>query len=233
MLTLTENEMRLTAAGQAPCEEYVTSKSAVTKEEKPKTRSRVVLKHQVQKIETSKPESKANITQNIDSESKTEDEKSEQTAGVVKGFSKCVVALRATASGKDDSKQPTTFGVAEAAVVKKLDPMPAVAKKVAPMSPTKSGEAKPAVGEKLAQKGAAKSGEAKPAVGEIVDPKPPAKSGEAKPDVADEHASELASVIDANEPSVAALFSKSGPVRSSTICGASRPAEPLQQPTAS
>ena len=74
---------------------YVTNKSAVTKEEKPKTRSRVVLKHQVQKIETSKPESKANITQNIDSESKTEDEKSEQTAGVVKGFSKCVVALRA------------------------------------------------------------------------------------------------------------------------------------------
>ena len=119
MLTLTENEMMLTAAGQAPCEEYVTNKSAVTKEEKPKTRSRVVLKHQVQKIETSKPESKANITQNIDSESKTEDEKSEQTAGVVKGFSKCVVALRATASGKDDSKQPTTFGVAEAAVVKK------------------------------------------------------------------------------------------------------------------
>ena len=113
MLTLTENDMRLTAAGQAPCEEYVTNKSAVTKEElsKPKTRSRVVLKHQVQKIETSKPESKANIKQKIDSESKTEDEKSEQTAGVV--------ALRATASGKDDSKQPTTFGVAEAAVVKK------------------------------------------------------------------------------------------------------------------
>ena len=57
MLTLTENEKRLTAAGQAPCEEYVTNKSAVTKEElsKPKTRSRVVLKHQVQKIETSKP----------------------------------------------------------------------------------------------------------------------------------------------------------------------------------
>ena len=70
-------------------------------------------------------------------------------------------------------------------------------------------------------------------MGEIVVPKPPAKSGEAKPDVADEHASELASVIDANEPSVAALSSKSGPVRSSTICGASRPAEPLQQPTAS
>ena len=83
------------------------------------TRSRIVLKHQVQKIETSKPESKANITRNIDSESKTEDEKSEQTAGVIKGFSKYVVALRATASGKEDSKQPTTFGVAEAAVVKK------------------------------------------------------------------------------------------------------------------
>ena len=182
MLTLTENEMRLTAAGQAPCEEYVTKKSAVTKEElsKPKTRSRVVLKHQVQKIETSKPESKANITQNIDSESKTEDEKSEQTAGVVKGFSKCVVALRATASGKDDSKQPTTFGVAEAAVVKKLEAMPAVAKKVAPMSPTKSGEAKPAVGEKVAPKSPTKSGEAKPAVGKKVAPKSPAKRGEAK-----------------------------------------------------
>ena len=121
MLTLTENEMRLTAAGQAPSEEYDPNKSAVTKEElsKPKTRGRVVLKYQVQKIETSKPESKANITETIDSESKTEDEKSEQTAGVVKGFSKCVVALRATASGKDDSKQPFTFGVAEAGVVKK------------------------------------------------------------------------------------------------------------------
>ena len=70
MLTLTENEMRLTAAGQTPCEEYVTNKSAVTKEElsKPKIRSRVVLKHQVQKIETSKPESKANISENVDSE---------------------------------------------------------------------------------------------------------------------------------------------------------------------
>ena len=76
MLTLTENEMRLTAAGQTPCEEYVTNKSAVTKEElsKPKTRSRVVLKHQIQKKETSKPESKANITENIDSEAKTEDQ---------------------------------------------------------------------------------------------------------------------------------------------------------------
>ena len=89
-LTLTDNEMRLVAAGETPCEEYVTNKSAVTKEEmsKPKTRSRVVLKHQVQNIESSKPESKANITENIDSEAKTEDEKSEQTAGVVKGFSR-------------------------------------------------------------------------------------------------------------------------------------------------
>ena len=80
--------MRLTAAGQSPCEEYVTNKSAVTKEEllNPKTRSRVVLKHQVQKIETSEPESKANITEDIDSETKTEDEKSEQTAGVVKSL---------------------------------------------------------------------------------------------------------------------------------------------------
>ena len=163
MHTLTENEMRLTAAGQTPCEEYVTNKSAVTKKEqsKPKTRSRVVLKHQVQKIETSKPDSKANITENIDSEAKTEDEKSEQSAGAVKGFSKCVVALRATASGKDDSKQPTTFGVAEAAVVKKLEAMPAVGKKVATKSPTKSEEAKPAVGEKVAPKSPTKSGEAK------------------------------------------------------------------------
>ena len=178
MLTLTENEMRVTAAGQTPCEEYVTNKSAVTKEElsTPKTRSRVV-----QKIETSKPDSKANITENIDSETKTEDEKSEQTAGVVKGFSKCVVALRATASGKDDSKQPTTFGKAEAAVVKKLEAMPAVAKKVAPMSPTKSGEAKPAVGEKVVPKSPTKSGEAKPAVGKKVAPKSRAKMGEAKP----------------------------------------------------
>ena len=102
MLTLAENEMRLTATGRTPCEEYVSNKSAVTKEElsKPKTRSRVVLKRQVQKIETSKPESKANITENIDSEAKTEDEKSEQTAGVVKNFSKCVVTLRVIASGK-------------------------------------------------------------------------------------------------------------------------------------
>ena len=72
MLTLTENEMRLAAAGQTPCEEYVTNKSAVTNEKlsTPTTRSRVVLKHQVQKIETSKPESKANIIENIDSEAK-------------------------------------------------------------------------------------------------------------------------------------------------------------------
>ena len=38
--------------------------------------------------------------------------------------------------------------------------MPAVAKKVAPMSPTKSGEAKPAVGEKVAPKSPTKSEEA-------------------------------------------------------------------------
>ena len=35
------------------------------------------------------------------------------------------------------------------------------------------------------------------------------------------------------KPPVAALSSKSGPVRSSTICGAPRAAEPLQLPTAS
>ena len=139
MLTVTENEMRLTAAGQTPCEECVTNKSAVTKEElsKPKTRSRVVFKHQLQKIETSIPESKANITENIDSEAKTEDEKSEQTADVVKSFSKCVVALRATASGKDDSKQPTTFGVSEAAVVKKLEAKPAAGEKLTSKPPAK------------------------------------------------------------------------------------------------
>ena len=57
-----------------------------------------------------------------------------------------MVALRATASGKDDSKQPTTLGVAEAAGVKKLEAMPAVGKKNAPKSPSKSEEAKPAVG---------------------------------------------------------------------------------------
>ena len=77
-------------------------------------------------------------TENIDCEAKTEDEKTERTAGVVKGFSKCVVALRETASEKDDSKQTSTFGVAEAVVVKKLEAMPAVGKKVAPKSPTKS-----------------------------------------------------------------------------------------------
>ena len=111
MPTLPEKEMRLTAAGQTPCEEYVTDKTAVTKEEssKPKTRSRYVSKHLVQNKEASKPESKANITENTDSEAKTEDGKSEQTAGAVKGFSKCVVALRATASEKDDSKQLTTM----------------------------------------------------------------------------------------------------------------------------
>ena len=90
MSTLTDNEMRLTAAGQTLCEEYVTNKTAVTKEEssKPKTRSRYVLKHQVQNKEASKPDSKANITENIDFEAKTEDDKSEQPAGAVKGFSK-------------------------------------------------------------------------------------------------------------------------------------------------
>ena len=110
-------QMRVTAAGQTRCEEYATNKTAVTKEEssKLKTRSKVSFQPQVQIIESSKPESKTNITENIDSE----DEKSEQRVGVVKGFSKCVVALRTTDSEKDDSKQPTTFGVAEAAVVKK------------------------------------------------------------------------------------------------------------------
>ena len=109
--------MRVTAAGQTRCEEYATNKTAVTKEvsSKLKTRSKVSFQPQVQIIESSKPESKTNITENIDSE----DEKSEQRVGVVKGFSKCVVALRTTGSEKDDSKQPTTFGVAEAAVVKK------------------------------------------------------------------------------------------------------------------
>ena len=105
--------------------------------------------------------------------------------------------------------------------------------KLAQKAPAKSGEAKPAVGEIVVPKPPAKTGEAKPAAGEKLTSKPQAKIGEAKPVVADEHASELASVIHANEPSVEALSSKSGPVRSSTICGASRPAEPLQQPTAS
>ena len=75
-------------------------KTAVTKERssKPKTRRKVSFQPQVQTIESSKPESKANITENIDSEAKTEDEKTEQRVGVVKGFSKSVVALRETAS---------------------------------------------------------------------------------------------------------------------------------------
>ena len=74
-----------------------------------------------------------------------------------------MVALRATVSEKDNSKQPTTFGVAEADVVKKLEDMPAVGKKVAQKPPAKTGEVRPAVGENVAQKPPAKSGEARPA----------------------------------------------------------------------
>ena len=166
------------------------------------------------------------------------------------------------AAGEKVAQKPTAkSGEAKPAVGKIVVPeppaklgeaKPAAGEKVAQKPPAKTGEAKPAVVEKLAQKAPAKNREAKPAVDEIVVPKPPdktgeakpaagekltskpqAKSGEAKPDVFEEHALELASVIDANEPSVAALSSKSGSVRPSTIYGASRPAEPLQQPTAS
>ena len=86
MLTLT-GKMRVTAAAQARCEEHAANKTAVTNEElsKPRTRSKV-FQPRVQNIESSKPESKANITKNIASEAETEDEKSEQTAGVVNGL---------------------------------------------------------------------------------------------------------------------------------------------------
>ena len=129
----------------------------------------------------------------------------------------------------------------------------AVGKTVVPELPAKPGEAKPAVEKKVVSEPAAKSGETNPAVGEIIVPEPqakpreakstaeekltskqPAKVGEAKQDVADEHASELASVIEANRLSLAALlFSETGPVRSSTTCGATKPAESLQLPTGS